>query len=72
MIYTVPYGGARLDRIARSLLQTEKQGAVEALLAANPGLSAKASSGFVPEGTTITVPVTFAPAADTGIVLAWE
>lgn len=45
---------ARLDQIARLIYQTERGGVVEALLAANPGLSAIA--GAVPRGTVLVVP----------------
>lgn len=72
MSYTVPYGGERLDRIARTLLQTERRGAVEALLAANPDLAARHVSGLVPAGTVINLPTAYAPAKATGFVLAWE
>ncbi|PWE52257.1 phage tail protein [Metarhizobium album] len=68
----VGYGGERLDRIAKRLLQTERNGAVEALLAANPGLSAAAVNGIVPEGTIIIAPPDFDPAPAVNQVLAWE
>lgn len=73
MIYTVGYEGERLDRIAKKLLGTERNGSVEAILDANPGLAALSmAGGMVPEGTVIVIP-DFEPVAQTtGIVLAWE
>lgn len=70
--YTVAFSGERLDRIAKKTLQTEHQGAVEALLSANPELADLAASGFVPGGTMITIPITFKPAPTVAQVLAWE
>lgn len=70
--YTVAFSGERLDRIAKKTLQTEHQGAVEALLAANPELADLAASGFVPGGTVITIPSTFKPAPKAAQILAWE
>lgn len=72
MIHEVSYGGERLDRIAKKLLQTEQRGAVEALLSANPGLAAVMEAGIVPAGTEIVVPNTFQPADTARLVLAWE
>lgn len=72
MSYTVALGGERLDHIARKLLQTERQGAVEALLDANPGLAALHVCGLIPFGTVINLPTAFAPRKATGFVLAWE
>lgn len=73
MTYTVAFGGERLDRIAKKLMQTEHQGTVEALLEANPGLAASMHSGLVPEGTVIRLPVAFQPkAAAKPFTLAWE
>ncbi|MDH0908802.1 tail protein X [Rhizobium pusense] len=71
MQYVVPYGGERLDRIAKKVLQTEREGTVEALLTANPGLALLAST-IVPAGTTIMVPEDFAPARNANFTLAWE
>lgn len=71
MQYVVPYGGERLDRIAKKVLQTEREGTVEALLTANPGLAFLASA-MVPAGTTITVPEDFAPAGTADFTLPWE
>ena len=67
--------GERVDRISRATLGTERSGATEALLAANPGLSekmVKALDGNIPAGTAIETPADFAPPAPAGIVLAWE
>ncbi|WP_374638649.1 tail protein X [Agrobacterium salinitolerans] len=71
MQYVVPYGGERLDRIAKKVLQTEREGTVEALLTANPGLAYLASA-IVPAGTIIMVPEGFAPARAADFTLAWE
>lgn len=74
MIYTVGYEGERLDRIAKTIFGSELDGAVEALLDANPGLAKLAyPAGHVPEGTEILVP-DFEPVleAGDGVVLAWE
>jgi len=70
--YTVAYGGERLDRIARKTLQTEQQGAVDAILQANPGLAASAFSGVVEPYTVIRIPEDFAPAPSDTFTLAWE
>ena len=70
--FIVPYGGLRLDRVAKAMLQTERQGAVEAILDANPGLSAVASNGFVPADTVIRYPTGWQPASTQRLVLAWE
>ena len=68
----VKFGGERIDRIARALLGTEQDGAVTALLNANPGLAAKVVNGVVPEGTEIDPPADFSPPASADILLAWE
>lgn len=72
MKVTVKYGGERIDRIARALLGTEQDGAVTALLNANPGLAAKMVNGVVPEGTEVEPPEDFSPPASANILLAWE
>ena len=72
MIYEVAYGGERLDRIAKKLLQTERRGAVEALLAANPGLAGIMDAGRVPAQTLIALPADFQPVDSARHVLAWE
>ena len=73
MTYTVAYGGERLDRIAKKLLQTETLGTVEALLEANPGLAASMQAGLVPAGTVIRLPASFTPKSEThSFTLAWE
>lgn len=73
MIYEVAYGGERLDRIAAKLLQSERNGAVEALLTANPGLARSMGPGMmVPASTTIVVPTDFQPVETARRVLAWE
>lgn len=68
----VKYGGERIERIARALLGTELDGAVEALLAANPGLGAAEVNGVIPEGFEVVAPVDWSPAASTQYVLAWK
>lgn len=70
--FVVPLGGVRLDRLAKLLLRTELSGAVEALLEANPGLSAIAADGFAPAGTTVITPSNFNPAPSADFVLPWE
>lgn len=70
--YVIGFNGERLDRIAKKTLQTELQGAVEAILGANPDLGDIAASGFVPGGAVIVIPTTFAPPAKASQVLAWE
>ncbi|CAH0339561.1 tail protein X [Rhizobium sp. CECT 9324] len=72
MSYTVAFGGERLDRIAKKLMQTEAQGTVEALLDSNPGLAAIAVSGLVPAGTVIQLPSAFSPKVTNTFTLAWE
>jgi phage tail protein X len=73
MTYTVAYGGERLDRIAKKLLQTEKLGTVEALLEANPGLAATMQTGLVSAGTIIRMPAGFTPKSETAsFTLAWK
>ena len=72
MIYTVAYGGERLDRIAKRTMQTELRGTVEAILDANPGLAAALNGLMVAGGTEIRIPEDFVP-VDTGdVTLAWE
>lgn len=66
--YIVPRD-ERLDRIARTIYQTERDGTVEALLDANPGLAAIAS--LVPRGTILKVPAKPAPKAST-LTRPWE
>ncbi|MBB4066287.1 tail protein X [Gellertiella hungarica] len=73
MSYVVAFGGERLDRIAKKLMQTERQGTVEALLDANEGLATAAVSGLVPAGTVIRVPRDWSPPAPgSPTVLPWE
>lgn len=73
MTYPVAFGGERIDRIARKLLQTESQGTVEALLEANPGLAGMMTAAMVPADTEIRMPVTFAPKTTAKrFILAWE
>lgn len=73
MNYTVAFGGERLDRIAKKTLQTERQGTVEALLDANPGLAASMQAGLVPAGTVIRLPAAFEPKVEAAaFTLAWE
>lgn len=68
--YTVSEDFERLDRIAQALFGSERDGAVEALLSANPGL---ADLGFIlPRGTVIAVPVLPERAVDPAYVRPWE
>lgn len=67
--YTVPFGGERLDRIAKRLYGSEQRGAVEVLLGANQGLGAYI--GLVPENTVIAVPEFEAQDA-TNIIRPWD
>ena len=69
---TVKYGGERLDRLAKRLMQTERDGAVEALLAANPGLAGVIIDSMVPADTVVIVPEDFVPAPAASFTLAWE
>ena len=59
----------RLDRLTAKLMGKTGDGAVEALLAANPGLAALGA--IVPEGTVVEVPATPAPKTS-GFVRAWD
>lgn len=70
--FVVPYPGMRVDQIAKRLLQTEKLGATEAVLAANPRLSSLVIDGLVPEGTAVHPPRSWAPAVKDDTVLPWE
>lgn len=72
MRYTVPYGGKRLDQIARETLRSERGGTVEAILTANPGLATLLDGATVPAGTSIEIPETYRPAVGSRRVLAWE
>lgn len=72
MIYSVIYGGERLDRIAAKTMQTEQLGTVEAILKANPGLADVVVDGVVPYGVDLRIPETFVPATTKPYTLAWE
>lgn len=73
MTYPVAFGGERIDRIARKLMQTELQGTVEALLEANPGLASMMTAAMVPADTRIRTPVSFSPKTSAKrFILAWE
>ncbi|MCY1705468.1 tail protein X [Pannonibacter sp. SL95] len=72
MRYTVPYGGKRLDKIARDELRTERGGTVEAILTANQGLATLLDGVTVPGGTVIEIPENYRPAVSSRRVLAWE
>lgn len=50
--FTIPEP-VRLDILAKAVMGTERDGCLEALLDANPGL---ADDPFAPEGLTIVVP----------------
>ncbi|MEZ5782051.1 MAG: tail protein X [Rhizobiaceae bacterium] len=69
--YTVTaLGGERLDRIARKIYGTEKNGTVEGLLTANPGLAALGT--IIAPGTVIRTPAKLAVKPATTYQLAWE
>ncbi len=68
----VPFGGMRLDRLAKKHMRTEGGGTVEALLSANPGLAASAIDGHIPAGIAIDTPEGYSPTAPAAPVLAWE
>lgn len=70
--YTVPYGGMRLDKIAKMHFQTERNGSVEALLANNPGLASVTVDGIVPAGTVISTPDPFTPKVSLRPVVQWK
>lgn len=59
----------RLDRLAKHLMGKTGDGAVEALLAANPGLAAQGP--VIAEGTEVDVPAVPA-SSSTGFVRAWD
>lgn len=68
--YTVAAGGERIDRVAKAIYGSERNGTVEALLAANPGLAVYGV--MLPAGTAIDVPLAVDAAPATTYVLAWE
>jgi phage tail protein X len=70
--FIVPYGGMRLDRIAKAYLQTELLGATEALLEANQGLSDIMVDGTVPEGTAVYPPTVWEQPTTISNVVPWE
>jgi len=72
MIYTVNFGGERLDKIARKTMQTEQRGTVEAILAANPRLAEALTGLVVAAGTQLRIPEKFTPADKADVTLAWE
>lgn len=69
-IYVVREDGERLDRIARDLYGSEANGAVEALLAATPGLAALGLQ--LPRGTVIHVPELPPAKPETTLRRPWE
>lgn len=60
----------RLDQLVDVLMGTAAQGAVEAVIAANPGIAALGP--VVPAGTRITVPDLPEPEASSAFVRVWE
>lgn len=64
----------RVDRLAKRLYGTEQNGNVEALLAANPGLSAIAArhSGYLPRGTVIDVPAAAVSTINIALTRPWQ
>lgn len=67
---TVTAERERLDRIAAAALGSEREGGVEALLAANPGLAA--GGAFATFGTELRVPKTVARPAVLQPTRPWE
>lgn len=74
MKVTVTEDWVRLDRLAKAVYGSERGGTVEALLNANPGLAALAAaqSGFLPRGTTVTVPTLPPTASDPALTRPWN
>nr|WP_280531095.1 tail protein X [Shinella yambaruensis] len=62
----------RIDIIAKRLLQTERFGATEAVLAANPGLATIMVFGLVPEGVAVYPPADWTPTSTASLILPWE
>lgn len=64
----------RVDRLARRLYGNERGGALERLLAANPGLAALAAgnAGSLPRGTVVVVPAPAPTAPDPAYVRPWQ
>ncbi|WP_043879235.1 tail protein X [Azorhizobium caulinodans] len=60
----------RLDQLVDVLMGTAAQGAVEAVIAANPGIAALGP--VVPAGTRVTVPDLPEPEASSAFVRVWE
>lgn len=71
MIYVVAFGGERLDKIAKKVMQTEQRGTVEAILSANPGLANSMTGNLVAAGTKLAIPEDFAPLDAASYTLAW-
>lgn len=59
----------RVDLVAKRYMGTERGGMLEALLLANPGLSAGA---FVPAGTRLCIPLTAPTPKPAVAVYPWE
>lgn len=59
----------RVDLIAKRYMGTERAGMVEALLLANPGLSAGA---FVPGGTKLRIPIIAPVPKRVAAIYPWE
>ena len=64
----------RVDRVAKRLYGSERGGTLEALLAANPGLSELALSqvGYLVRGTELEVPTEPAPEPNPALKRPWE
>lgn len=67
---TVTAERERLDTIAATALGSEREGGVEALLAANPGLAA--GGAFAAFGTALRLPKTVIRPADPQPTRPWE
>lgn len=60
----------RLDQLVDVLMGTAAQGAVEAVITANPGIAVLGP--VVPAGTRVTVPDLPEPEASSAFVRVWE
>lgn len=71
---TIDLDWERVDRLARRLYGTERGGTLERLLAANPGLAARAieQAGYLPRGTVVEVPLPAPAAPNPALTRPWE
>ena len=70
MPYTVAQDLERVDRIARKLYGTEREGNLELLLAANPGIAGRGP--YLPRGTQLDVPAKPAPRPSVTYQRPWD